>query len=67
MTAAGERSGVLVIRAWVDGDPPRLKARIIQAIDPTRDEPEAAAVSSTEELCAEIRRWVEALERGRFR
>ena len=36
MTVAGDRSGVLVVRAWIEGDPPQLKARITQTITAAR-------------------------------
>ena len=66
MTAAGERTGVLVVRAWIEGDPPRLKARITHTIDVTRGEPQTATTASADEICAEVRRWLDALE-GRAR
>jgi hypothetical protein len=64
MTVAGERSGVLVVRAWIEGEPAQLKARITQTIDLARREPESATVSSGEEIEAEVRRWLAALESG---
>ena len=62
MTAAGERSGVLVVRAWIEGDPPRLKARITHTIDVTQRERRTATASSADQICAEVRRWIDALE-----
>jgi hypothetical protein len=64
MTVAGERSGVLVVRAWIEGEPAQLKARITQTIDLAQREPESATVSSGEEIEAEVRRWLAALEAG---
>jgi hypothetical protein len=61
---AGERNGVLVVRAWIEGDPPRLKARITHTIDVARGEPESATVASAEQIHEEVRRWLEALQAG---
>jgi hypothetical protein len=63
MTAAGQRTGVLVVRAWVEGDPPQLKARITHTLDVTRPQSESATASSADQICAEVRRWLDALER----
>ncbi len=60
--AAGERSGVLVVRAWVEGDPPQLKARISHTIGVAQREPQTATASSADEICAVARRWLDALE-----
>lgn len=67
MTAASERSGVLVVRAWIEGETPQLKARISHTIDLVRREPESTTASSAEQICAEVRRWLEALEGERAR
>jgi hypothetical protein len=64
MTVAGERSGVLVVRAWIEGDPAQLKARITHTIDLAQRELESATVSSGEAIQAEVRRWLDALESG---
>jgi hypothetical protein len=64
MTTAGERSGVLVVRAWIEGDPPQLKARLTHTIDLTQFEPSSATVSSAKEIHYEIDRWLEALQTG---
>lgn len=66
MTGA-EPWGVLVIRAWIDGNPPRLKARITHAIGLAPGEPESAIVSGDEEILAEVRHWLDALEAGESR
>jgi len=64
MTAEGECSGVLVVRAWIEGEPPQLKARITHTVDLTKDERESVTASNTEQICDEVRRWLEALERA---
>ena len=62
MTVAGERSGVLVVRAWIEGCPPQLKARITHSIDLAQREPESATVSSARGIHDEIDRWLAALQ-----
>jgi hypothetical protein len=62
MTVAGEPSGVLVVRAWYDGDPPRLKARITHTVEIQRPGPETATVSSVTEIHLELDRWLEGLQ-----
>lgn len=66
MTAAGpaERSGVLVVRAWIEGDPPQLKARLTHTVDLVHGEPGSATVSTPAEIHDEIDRWLEALAAG---
>lgn len=67
MTTAGtgERSGVLVVRAWIEGDPVQLKARLTHTIDLMQREPQSATVSSARDIHDEIDRWLEALRAGR--
>jgi len=62
MTTAGERNGVLVVRAWIEGDPPRLKARITHTVDVTEGEPQSRIATSAEQIHDEVQRWLEALE-----
>jgi hypothetical protein len=65
MTAASERSGVLVVRAWIEGETAQLKARISHTIDLGQREPESSTASNAEQIYAEVRRWLEALQGGR--
>ena len=58
-----ERSGVLVVRAWIEGDPPQLKARLTHTTDVNRHEEESATVSSVGGIHDEIDRWLAALQR----
>lgn len=62
MTVAGEPTGVLVVRAWYDGDPPRLKARITHTVEIQWPRPETATVSSVTEIHSELDRWLEGLQ-----
>jgi hypothetical protein len=67
MTLAGESGGVLVVRAWLDGDPPQLKARITHILHVPDPEPETATVSSAPAIHAELDRWLEALKENSAR
>jgi hypothetical protein len=64
MTLAGERSGILVVRAWIEGDPPLLKARISHTVDLEEAEPEQTVAASAEQIHEEVSRWLAALEGG---
>ena len=57
-----ERSGVLVVRAWVEGDPRQLKARLTHTTDVHRHEEESTTVSSVRGIHDEIDRWLTALQ-----
>lgn len=59
-----ERSGVLVVRAWIEGDPPQLKARLTHTTDIHRHEEESATVSSVRGIHDEIDRWLVALKQA---
>jgi hypothetical protein len=62
MSVAGETGGVLVVRAWFDGDPPQLKARITHTLHVATPQPDTATVSSAPAIHAELDRWLEALK-----
>jgi hypothetical protein len=66
VTAAerGERSGVLLVRAWVEGDPPQLKARLTHSADLARRDEESVTVSSARGIHDEVDRWLTALQAG---
>lgn len=64
MTAASERSGVLVVRAWIEGDPSQLKARLMYTVDLAQREPESVTASSAEEIQAAVGRWLDTLQAG---
>jgi hypothetical protein len=59
-----ERTGVLVIRAWVEyNGEPRLRARIMRALD-TRRPDESTVAATTEEITAAVVEWLDELLRG---
>ena len=58
MESDGERAGVLVLRAWVEGTR-SLRVRITRVVG--CDEPGTAAATSIDGTCAVIRAWLEDL------
>ena len=58
----GERTAVLVIRAWIEGEPPTLRMRITRTFDVTAAGESSGATASVEEALAIVRRWLEQLQ-----
>jgi hypothetical protein len=56
---------VLVIRAWLEGEPPQLKARISRTVDPTAANHATATVASAEQIHEEVGRWLDELAAAR--
>ena len=62
MARTTERSGVLVVRAWVEGGTPEgLRARITQSRDLTSGEQLVTTTAHVEEIIGTIRAWLDAL------
>ncbi len=60
---ASERTGVIVVRVWVeDDDDPR--ARITASLDVSSEEQTVAAAAGTEEIITVVRDWLERFRRG---
>jgi riboflavin synthase alpha subunit len=56
-----ERTGILVLRAWVEGDGDHpLRVRITR-VEGRTTEPETSASVTVDGVCAVIRAWLEAL------
>jgi hypothetical protein len=51
----------LVLRAWLEPDVPRLRARVVE-IAPGRAERPVAATTSVDEACRAVRTWLEKLQ-----
>jgi hypothetical protein len=64
MEGVHERTGVLVVRAWIEGDPAQLKARITQTIDVAARESATTTASTAEQIYGAVRRWLEEFEAG---
>lgn len=58
-TVPSERTGVLVIRAWINGQPPSLRLRITRTADLAARDEESTVTASVDEACAVVRRWLE--------
>jgi hypothetical protein len=56
---ASERTGVVVIRAWIESGAPPLRARITAAYDLSTDEQTIAVAAGVEEIMAVVRVWLE--------
>jgi hypothetical protein len=62
MAGVRERTGVLVVRAWIEGDPAQLKARITHTTDVAAREPVSTTASTAEQIYAAVRRWLDEFE-----
>ena len=60
MTRSHDRTGILIVRLWVEHDV-RLgfRARITQTMDSTEPEQASAMAASPEDVYAAVRTWVE--------
>jgi hypothetical protein len=54
-----ERSGILVIRIWLEQEPPgRLRARLTQAADLGESPTTLASVADVPGVCAAVEAWL---------
>jgi hypothetical protein len=61
ITTASTPTGVLVLRAWLEGTPPnRLRARLTTTGGVSEAEYPMAVVASVDEACEAIRSWLSA-------
>jgi hypothetical protein len=58
------KTGLLIIRAWVEEDVPGFRARVIQLIDVTGNEEGVAIVGTAEELTDAVETWLQELLGG---
>jgi hypothetical protein len=61
MARSVERSGVLVVRAWVEGSPGELRARITQSHGLTVGDQVETAAANMDEVLTIVRNWLHAL------
>jgi hypothetical protein len=55
-----ERTGVLVIRVWLEQDGPgRLRARLLQGADPSDTTPSLVTAAGVPGICAAVEAWLE--------
>jgi len=63
MVTARERTGVLVLRAWVEPtDPVRLRARITQSLEIETHGQVVVTTAGIDAICAVVRGWLETLQ-----
>jgi hypothetical protein len=62
-----ERTGVLVIRVWMEGDHEAggLRARITQTLDLSAPEQLGRVAASQEEIASIVQEWLDAFVAGR--
>lgn len=58
-----ERTGVLIIRAWMDGEPPAIRMRITHTLDVAARDETSEVAASVDEACTIVRRWLDELQR----
>ena len=60
-TQARDRTGLLIVRLWIDGNPrDGLRARITQTLDTADAEQSMATAADPEDIYAAVRTWIEA-------
>jgi hypothetical protein len=65
MAETTERSAVLIVRAWVEGESsPRLFARITHSTDLARTEQIILTTAGPDAILAAVRAWLDALLPG---
>jgi hypothetical protein len=66
MSMGGERTGVLILRAWVeDDDEHPLRVRLTRTARDRVTEPITSASVTIEEICMVVQAWLEHLVDGR--
>jgi hypothetical protein len=63
--APGQRTGILIVRAWSEGPSWNLRARIIRTVDVESDYQTVGSASSADEICRIVHEWVEVLQTNR--
>jgi hypothetical protein len=58
------RSGILVVRAWLEGRPPEMRLRITSVADLAGPELEVAYAATVGDAIDVITRWLAAFEAG---
>lgn len=64
-SGAGERTGVLVLRVWVEPDTPQLlRARLTRVSDLEHGERTVATATGTPAICEAVERWLYDFQRS---
>jgi hypothetical protein len=62
VTEPTERTGVLVVRAWIEGDASTgLRVRVTEAVDNAAPEYLVATAANVDDVCEGVRGWLEDL------
>jgi hypothetical protein len=62
VSRVSQRTGVLVVRAWVEDDPSiGLRARIVSTVDVNQLESETSVAASIDDVGRIVRAWLESL------
>ena len=65
VAAHPQGTGVLVVRIWVEGDPPgRMRARVTQVFDIAQSHEVVQFHDTAEEVLDAVRAWLDAFLRG---
>lgn len=60
-TKSADRTGVLILRLWVEGNPSDgFRARITQSLDASETERAVAMAGSSDDVCNVVREWINA-------
>ncbi len=58
---ATDRTGILIVRLWLEGDPREgFRARITQTLDSARPEQAMATAGNPDDVYTAVRTWVES-------
>lgn len=60
MTSQAERTGVLVVRIWIEGASGSLRARVTRTLDVEGGEETSQVAASAEQILSTVREWIEA-------
>jgi hypothetical protein len=63
-SGVSERTGVLVLRAWIERDPDVVRARITGTLDLLAEDEWSATAAGVDGICSVVRGWLERFERG---
>jgi hypothetical protein len=61
MGTQSDRTGILIVRLWIEGDARQgFRARVMHTLDSTGSERAMSTSADPEDVCAVVRTWVEA-------
>ena len=59
-TRTSDRTGIMIVRVWLETDAHGFRARMTQTLDATGREEAMATAAEPEDVYAAVRTWVEA-------